>query len=455
MGSTIYDYDLVTIGAGSGGVRASRLAAGYGARVAVIEESRVGGTCVIRGCVPKKLLVYGAHFAEDFADASGYGWTVGQAQFDWGRLIDNKDAEIDRLESVYGRILREAGCEVIDGRARLADPHTVEVNGRVLTAERILIATGGRPHMPAIPGIEHAISSNEALGLAKLPSKVAIVGGGYIAVEFAGIFRALGARVTLILRGDTVLRGFDQDVRTALAGEMVRKGIDLRCESIVRGIEKCEGGVSLRLAGGDLLEVDTVLYATGRVPNTEGIGLAEAGVALDGKGAVVVDEWARTSVPHIHAVGDVTDRINLTPVALNEGRCFAETVYNANPMRMDYENVPSAVFSNPPIGSVGLTEAQARARHGKLDVYVSRFKPMRHTLSKRDERSLMKLIVERAGQRVVGCHMVGPDAPEIVQGFAVALKCGATKQQFDATVGIHPTAAEEFVTMRDALPDPE
>ena len=451
---TRYDYDLITIGAGSGGVRASRMAAATGARVAVCEELRVGGTCVLRGCVPKKLLVYGAHFAEDLKDAAGYGWSVGATAFDWPRLIAAKNAELDRLHGIYVRLLREAGAEMIDGRARLADPHSVEVGGRTITGERILIATGGWPSLPALPGIEHAITSNEALDLPQLPGRMVIVGGGYIAVEFAGIFNALGVAVSQVLRADTVLRGFDQDVRTALAIELVRKGVDLRCESVVRGIEPCPGGLSVRLAGGEMIETDVVMYATGRAPKTAGLGLEQAGLALTAAGAVVVDDWSRSSVPHIYAVGDVTDRVNLTPVAIAEARCFVETVFRGNPMRMDYEAIPSAVFSQPPIATVGLTEVQARARCGGVDIYTTRFKPMRHTLAGRDERSMMKLVVRRDDQVVVGCHMVGADAPEIVQGFAVALKCGATKRQFDATLGIHPTAAEEFVTMREPLPEP-
>ena len=456
---TRYDFDLITLGAGSGGVRASRLAASYGARVAVAEESRVGGTCVIRGCVPKKLLVYAAHFAEDFVDAAGYGWTVGEQHLDWFTLIARKDAEIDRLNGIYQRILRENGATILDGRGRLVDAHTVVVAGKTYTAERILIATGGRPSLPAIPGIEFALTSNEALDLPHLPRRLVIVGGGYIAVEFAGIFNALGVHVIQLLRGDNVLRGFDQDVRSALSSELVKKGIDLRCETTVRSIERsANGALSLRLAGatagGEVIEADGVLYATGRRPNTEGLGLEEAGVTLNENGAVVVDEWSRTSVPHIYAVGDVTDRINLTPVALAEGRCFAETVYNNNPMTTDYTNVPSAVFSQPPIASVGLTEQEARAKVGRVRLFVSRFKPMRNTLAQRDERTLMKLVVDAETDVVLGCHMVGPDAPEIVQGIAIALKCGATKAQFDATIGIHPTAAEEFVTMRDPVPDP-
>ncbi|CAA7625147.1 glutathione-disulfide reductase [Magnetospirillum sp. SS-4] len=447
-----HDFDLITLGAGSGGVRASRLAAQAGKRVAVVEESRVGGTCVMRGCVPKKLLVYGAHFAQDLADCQGYGWDVEGVAFDWPRLIAAKNAELNRLEGVYQRILRDSGVTLIEGRGTLADAHTVMVGGRSHTADTILIATGGRPSLPDIPGIEHAITSNEALDLMQLPGRVVIVGGGYIAVEFAGIFNALGAAVVQVLRGDTVLRGFDQDIRAALAEEMVRAGIDLRTETQVQSIERNDHGYSLRLTGDETVEADLVLYATGRAPNTAGLGLERAGVALNGKGAVVVDEYSRTSVANIWAVGDVTDRVNLTPVAINEAVAFVRTAFLGMPAAMDYDAIPSAVFSQPPIATVGLTEAEACRRYGEIDVYLSRFKPMRNILAGRDERTMMKLLVDRASDRVVGLHMAGADAPEIVQGFAVALKCGATKAQFDATVGIHPTAAEELVTMRERRP---
>ncbi len=448
-----YDFDLLTIGAGSGGVRATRLAGGYGARAAIVEKSRVGGTCVMRGCVPKKLLVYGAHFADDFEDARAYGWSVGRPSIDWPTLIRNKNVELDRLEGVYRRVLRDHNVRLIEGAARLADAHTVEVDGRSYTAERILIATGGWPELPEIPGIEHAITSNEALDLPKIPKRMVIVGGGYIAVEFAGIFNAVGVEVTEIIRAAQILRGFDEDVRECLAAEMEKKGVHILRDTVVRSIEARNGGCTLRLEGGDaLLETDLVMYATGRRPNTEGLGLGAVGVNLNNRGAVIVDDWNRSSVDSIFAVGDVTDRINLTPVAIAEGRCFAETVFNDNPMTMDYASVATAVFSQPPVGTVGLTEAEARET-GAIDVYASRFKPLKHTLSGRDEGTMIKVIVDRASDRVLGCHMVGADAPEIIQGIAIALKCGATKAQFDATVGIHPTAAEEFVTLRDKRPD--
>ena len=448
-----FDYDLITIGAGSGGVRATRMAGGFGARVAIAEKSRVGGTCVLRGCVPKKLLVYGAHFAEDFEDAAGFGWTVGRAEFDWAALIAAKNRELDRLEGVYGKILSGNSVDVLSGHAVLSDPHTVEVDGKSFSAEKILLASGGWPTMPQIPGIEHVVSSNEALDLPELPDRIVIVGGGYIAVEFAGIFNALGSEVTVIIRAPNILRGFDEDLRDTLAAEMEKKGISIRRETVVDAIEKKDGRYVVALSGGEKIETGLVMYATGRAPNTAGMGLAEIGVEMNKKGAVIVDDWSRSSVSNIFALGDCTDRVNLTPVAIGEGRAFAETQFNDNPIRMAYDNIPSAVFSQPPIGSVGLSEEAARAR-GPVDVYISRFRPMKHTLTGRDETIMMKLVVDAQSDAVLGCHMVGSDAPEIIQGLGVALKCGATKAQFDATVGIHPTAAEEFVTMRDKRPEP-
>ena len=452
---TAYDFDLFTIGAGSGGVAASRRAGSHGARVAICEDSRVGGTCVIRGCVPKKLLVYGAHFQDEFDDAAGFGWTLPEApRLDWARLIAAKDREVDRLNGVYIRLLRDSGVTLIEGRARLVDGHTVEVGDRRYTAKHVLVATGSHPVLPTVRGIEHAISSNEALDLPALPERIAVVGGGYIGVEFAGVFATLGAKVTMIIRGGAVLRGFDEELRTALTAELRKRGIRIRCETVVEDIERRGDTLSLMTREGDTLEVDAVLYATGRAPSTGGIGLAEIGVTLDTEGAVVVDAMSRTSVESVYAVGDCTNRKNLTPVAIAEGRAVAETLFHDNPIAIDHEYVASAVFSQPPIGTVGYGESEARARFGKIDVYVSSFRPMKHTLSGRDERTMMKLVVDRASQRVVGCHMLGPDAPEIIQGFAVAVKCGATKAQFDATVGIHPTAAEELVTMRDRRPEP-
>jgi glutathione reductase (NADPH) len=447
-----YDYDLITIGAGSGGVRASRMAARTGAKVAVVEESRVGGTCVMRGCVPKKLLVYGSHFGHDFADARGFGWDVAEPTFDWGELIANKNTELNRLEGIYHRILRENNVDLLDGRGVVTGPNSVEVNGQSYTAERILIATGSWPHLPDVPGIEHAITSNEGLDLDEFPKRIVIVGGGYIAVEFAGLFNALGADVNIVIRAGNILRGFDEDIRDTLAQEMEKSGIAIHRECVVRSIEKETNGFSVRLHGTEIIECDQVFYATGRTPNTKGLGLEDVGVKLTEKGAVVVDEYFQTSTPSIFALGDVISRIELTPVAINEGMAFVASQFEGRPTPMDYDNVPAAVFSQPPVGTVGLMEAQAREK-GEVDIYMSRFRPMKHTLSGRDAHAMMKLIVDRDSQRVVGCHMVGDDAPEIVQGFAVALKCGATKQQFDATVGIHPTAAEEFVTMRDKVPD--
>ncbi|OEJ67615.1 glutathione-disulfide reductase [Magnetovibrio blakemorei] len=447
-----YDYNLITIGAGSGGVRASRMAARTGARVAIVEESRVGGTCVMRGCVPKKLLVFGSNFATSFADARGYGWDVGEPTFDWGILINNKNTELNRLEGIYQRILRENNVTLLDGRGTVTGPHSVEVAGKTYTAERILISTGGWPHLPDVPGIEHAITSNEALDLAEFPKRIVIVGGGYIAVEFAGLFNALGADVSLVIRAGNILRGFDEDIRTTLADEMEKQGITIHRECVVRSIEKEDDGYSVRLHGTETISSDQVFYATGRTPNTKGLGLEEVGVELTDNGSVKVDEYFQTAVPSIFALGDVISRIELTPVAINEGMAFVATQFQGRPTPMNYENVPAAVFSQPPVGTVGLMEAQARER-GPVDIYMSRFRPMKHTLTGRDAHAMMKLIVKRDSQRVVGCHMVGDDAPEIIQGFAVALKCGATKAQFDATVGIHPTAAEEFVTMRDKLPD--
>ena len=449
-----YDFDLITLGAGSGGVRATRLAGGYGAKTAIIEESRVGGTCVMRGCVPKKLLVFGAHFADDFEDARGYGWTPGEPDFDWPTLIANKNAELERLEGVYHRILRDNGVRLIEGSGVLADAHTIEVGGKTFTAEKILVACGGWPTKPDIPGVEHVITSNEALDLPELPERMVIVGGGYIAVEFAGIFNALGVEVTEIIRAGNILRGFDEDVRDCLAAELEKKGVTIRRETVVQSIEKNGGGYSLRLGDGDVIETDLVMYATGRAPNTRGIGLEEAGVELARNGAIVVDDGLKSSADNIYAVGDCIDRVKLTPVAIAEGRAFAETHFNGNPIPLDYNAIPSAVFSQPPIGTVGLAEEKARER-GPIDVYVSHFRPMKYTLSGRDEMTMMKIIVERNTDRVLGCHMVDLDAPEIIQGIGIALKCGATKAQFDATIGIHPTAEEEFVTMRDKRPDHE
>jgi glutathione reductase (NADPH) len=451
-----YDFDYFVIGAGSGGVRSARIAAGHGARVGIAENLYLGGTCVNVGCVPKKLLVYAAHFAHDFEDAAGFGWTVGARSHDWARLIANKNEEIARLNGIYRRLLEGSGCTLFESRAALVDAHTVDLGDRRVTADRILVATGGWPVLPDTPGVrEHAITSNEAFFLDKLPERVVIVGGGYISVEFAGIFHGLGARVTQLYRGPLFLRGFDDDVRMALAEEMPRAGIDLRFRTEVDRIEKAGDCLMVTLTDDSVIETDAVMYATGRRPNTAGLGLEAAGVATDEHGAIVIDEGYRTSADNIYAVGDVTDRIQLTPVAIAEGHALADTLFGGNPRSVDYHNVPTAVFSTPPIGTVGLSEALARQRFPAVDVYRSTFRPMKYTLSGREERSLMKLVVERAGGRVVGCHMLGVDAPEIVQGLAVAMNAGATKADFDRTIGIHPTAAEEFVTMRVKAPEPE
>ena len=447
-----FDYDLFVIGAGSGGVRASRIAASLGARVAVAEAYRPGGTCVIRGCVPKKLLVYAAHFHEDFEDARGYGWTVPEATFSWPALIEAKNREIARLEGIYEKLLANAGVTLLRGRATLADAHTVEIGGKRITAKNILMATGGWPVKPAIPGAELGITSNEAFELEQMPKRVLMVGGGYIAVEFAGIFKGLGAEVTLSYRGEEILRGFDDDLRKHLRGEIEAKGIKVLRGHLVAAIERDGSALRVRAGKGapDLI-VDAVMFATGRIPNTANLGLQQAGVEINGDGAVVVDQYSRTSVDNVYAVGDVTDRVQLTPVAIREGQAVAQTLFGARPVSVSHNNIPSAVFSQPPVGTVGDTEAQAIAKYGSVEVYQSTFRPMKHTLSGRSEKTYMKLLVEPASQKVVGIHMVGADAPEIIQGIGIAVVAGLTKQQFDETVGIHPTAAEEFVTMRDKV----
>jgi glutathione reductase (NADPH) len=449
-----FDVDLFVIGAGSGGVRASRMAAAYGAKVAIAEESRVGGTCVIRGCVPKKLMVYASHFHEDFTDAANYGWTIGEAHFDWATLIANKDREIDRLNGIYKKLLAGSNVTLMEQRAVLLDRHTVKVGDTRVTAKQILIAVGGWPQKPDLPGIEHAITSNEVFHLPELPHRVVVVGGGYIAVEFAGVFAGLGAKVTQLYRGSQILRGFDDDTRNFLAAEIIKKGIDLRLNSDVAAIEKAVGGLRVVLQDGSTIAADCVLYATGRKPKTDGLGLEAVGVERNADGAVKVDVYSKTSIDNIHAIGDCTNRVNLTPVAIKEGMAYADTVFGKKPWAMDHTTIASAVFSQPPVGTVGLTEAQARQQYGAIDIYKANFKPLKHTISGRDERTLMKLVVDRASQVVLGAHMVGLDAAEIIQGIAIAVKMRATKQQFDQTVAIHPTAAEEFVTMRIPEPDP-
>ena len=452
-----YDYDLFVIGAGSGGVRAARMASQLGAKVVVAEEYRVGGTCVIRGCVPKKLFVYASHFSESFEDAAGFGWTLPEATFDWPTLLANKDKEIDRLNGIYIRNLEAAGVEIVHERAVLKDSHTVHLVGsdRDVTARYILIATGATPFVPEFPGHEHAITSNEAFHLERFPGHVTVAGGGYIAVEFAGIFNGLGAQTAQLYRGEQILRGFDDDLRYGVAEEMLKKNIDLRTHSVIEALEPDGDRYKLTLNSGDVLETDLVMFATGRHPNTDDLGLDKAGVALNDAGAVAVDSYSRTNVENIYAVGDVTDRLALTPIAIREGAAFAETVFNDNPTEVDHATVATAVFSQPELGTVGLTEAEARERHGEIDIYKSSFRPMKHTLSGRDEKMMMKVIVDAATDKVVGCHIMGPDAGEMAQVLGIAVKMGATKKDFDDTVAVHPTAAEELVTMREKWTPPE
>ncbi len=448
-------FDLFVIGAGSGGVRAARMAAQRGARVAVADDAPLGGTCVNLGCIPKKLYSFAAHYAEAFEEAHGYGWSVTAPTLDWQALKANRAAEITRLNGIYERLLVGAGAQIVRGRARVAGAGTVEVDGMRHAAKHILVATGGRPVVPVFPGSELAITSNEIFDLAVFPQHLLVVGGGYIACEFASIFRGLGAQVTQLYRGEQILRGFDTDIANFVADEVRKKGVDLRTRSDVERIERlpAQQGARLRvtLRDGSIQLADQVLYATGRHPNTEGLGLVEAGVALDENGAVRVDAHYATNVPGIHAVGDVIDRIHLTPVALAEAMVLVDRLFGTGQRTLDYDLIPTAVFTHPSVGTVGLSEAEARARFGAVRVFRSEFKALKHTLSGSTERTLMKLVVDAASDRVVGLHMVGADAGEVVQGFAVALKAGATKAQFDATIGIHPTAAEEFVTMREAV----
>ncbi|HEX2931719.1 MAG TPA: glutathione-disulfide reductase [Candidatus Binatia bacterium] len=446
-----YDYDLFTIGAGSGGVRASRVSASFGAKVAIAEERYLGGTCVNVGCIPKKLLVYASHFSEDFEDAAGYGWTVGDRRVDWAKLIANKDREIRRLNDIYRKILGDAGVEIVESHAEILDPHTIAIDGKKLTARYILVATGSWPVVPSIPGAELAISSNEAFYLPTLPESVIIVGGGYIGVEFAGIFHGLGVHTTQLYRGELFLRGFDDDIRKTLAEEMRKRGVDLRFNTDVAKIEKHKGTLKATLVDGAVIEAEQILYATGRAPKTDALGLERAGVQVTGVGAVVVDEYSKSSVENIYAIGDCTNRLMLTPVAIAEGMAVAHTLFNNKPTRPSYLNVPTAVFSTPNCATVGLSEQEAIECNFKLDVFRTSFRSLKHTLTGRDERTMMKLVVDRLTDKVLGCHMVGADAGEIIQGLAVALNCGATKAQFDSTIGIHPTAAEEFVTMRSKI----
>ncbi len=446
-----YDYDLFVIGAGSGGTRAARVSAAHGAKVAVAEEHRVGGTCVIRGCVPKKLLVYGAHFAEDLRDASAFGWDVpDQCNFSWRRLRDNVLAEVDRINGAYTQTLENHGVEILHERAVVTGPHSVRLaSGRDVTAERILIAVGARPAVPSCPGHEHGITSNEAFHLDAIPKRVLIAGAGYIANEFAGVFHQFGAHVMLINRTDVILRGYDESIRDRLLQISMTKGIEFRFHAEFEGIEKGEDGcLTVKMSGHEPVTVDLVMFATGRVPNTDGLGLESAGVTLDDKGAVQVDDKAQSSCPSIYAVGDVTNRVQLTPVAIREGQAFADRTYGGKDVVLDYDNIPAAVFSHPPMAGVGMTEGEAKTKLGSVKVYTSDFRPMKNVLAGRNERALYKMICDEVTGRIVGLHMIGPDAPEILQAAAIAVKAGLTKDQFDDTVALHPTMAEELVLMK-------
>ena len=448
-----YDYDLFVIGAGSGGVRAARFSANYGARVAIAEDMFMGGTCVNVGCIPKKLFVYAAHYHADFADSAAYGWTAEVAKqggFDWRTLVDNKDTEIKRLNGIYERLLENAGVEIVHGRATVVDPHTVAVDGKHYTAKYILVAAGSWPNDWDFPGHEHVITSNEAFYLDELPKRVIVAGGGYIAVEFAGIFNGLGVDTTLVYRGPLFMRGFDHDVREHMVQEIAKTGVQLKFNTVFDRVEKTESGLRAHCSDGSVHEADQILFAIGRTPKVDGLGLEEAGVELKKNGAVVVDDHFKTSVDSIYAVGDVIDRLQLTPVALAEGMAVAKTLFRGEPTAVDYDYIATAVFSQPPVGTVGLTEEEARERHVDVAIFKSTFRALKHTLTGRDEQTMMKMIVDR----VLGVHMVGADAGEIMQGIAVALKAGATKAMFDATIGIHPTSAEEFVTMREPVPEP-
>jgi len=446
------EFDLFVIGAGSGGVRAARMAASqHGVRVAVADDAPLGGTCVNLGCIPKKLYSVAAHYAESFEESHGFGWSGAAPAFDWEVLKANRAREISRLNAIYARLLADAGVEVLRGRARVVGPHAVEVDGRLHRARRILVATGGRPVLPALPGAELAITSNEIFDLPQFPQHLLVVGGGYIACEFASIFRGLGAQVTQLYRGEQVLRGFDDDVRHFLAAEMGKKGVALRTRTDVVRLERDAARVRATLADGSSVVADQVLYATGRTPNTAGLGLQDIGVELSSNGAVIVDEHFRSNVASIHALGDVIDRLHLTPVALAEAMTLVDHLFGSGQREMDYALIPTAVFTHPSVGTIGLSERAARERLGAVRIFRTEFKALKHTLSGSTERTLMKLVVDAANDRVVGLHMVGAEAGETVQGFAVAMKAGATKAMFDATIGIHPTAAEEFVTMREPV----
>ena len=449
---TQFDYDFLVIGAGSGGVRASRMASGLGAKVAVIEDSALGGTCVNVGCVPKKLFVYGSHFSEEFEAAEGFGWSVGNTEFHWPTLRDRKTSEIERLNGIYGNILGGAGVEIINGRGVISGPNSVMVGQQQYTAKYILVAVGGWPFVPEFPGSEHVISSNEVFYLEEFPKRALVVGGGYIAVEFAGIFAGLGAQTHQAYRGPMFLRGFDDDLREFVANEMQQKGVNLHFNSDVTEIVKnADGSLKVSFNNGEQIEVDCVMYATGRRAKTQGLGLENTNVEMRANGSIVVNENYQTAEPSIYALGDVIGGIELTPVALAEGMALAHNLFGEGGRKVDYDNIPTAVFSQPNIATVGLTEAQANEKYANVDVYKSEFKHMKHTLSGLPERTLMKIIVDRDTDKVLGCHMVGSEAGEIIQGLAVAIRAGATKAIFDSTIGIHPTAAEEFVTMREPL----
>ena len=448
---TDFDVDLFVIGGGSGGVRAARIAAGHGAKVMLAEEFRLGGTCVIRGCVPKKLLVMASRFHDAFEDAAGFGWTVPEPTFDWPTLVRAKEKEITRLEGLYAQTQEKAGVTIVKSRAVLEDANTVHLlaNGRRVRARHILIATGGRPNIPAdLPGAEYAISSNEAFDLPSFPKRIVIAGGGYIAVEFAGLFAGLGAEVTLIYRGGNILRGFDEDMREGLRNAYEKRGIRFIFNDVFSAIEKSAGGLVARTKGGETLEADQVMFAIGRSPNVEGLGLEKAGVLLGKDNEIIVDAFSCTNVPNIHAVGDVTNRVNLTPVAIREGHAYADTAFGGKPWSVDHADIPTAVFSTPEIGTVGITEIQAKATYAALDIYRASFRPMKATLSGREERMIMKLIVDANTDRILGAHILGEDAGEMAQLLGIAVKMKARKADFDATMAVHPSAAEELVTMR-------
>ena len=441
----LYDYDLLVVGAGSGGVRAANLAAAQGIQVAIAEAQNLGGTCVNLGCVPKKLLVYASQFKAEFEAAAGFGWTVGETSFNWSRLIANKNAEVERLHAVYQNRLQKSGVTILNGKAKLLDAHTIVVADSLYSAERILLATGGRPFVPDMIGKQFIVTSNDMFYLDKLPERIVIVGGGYIAVEFASILNGLGVDTTLCHRGDKLLQGFDEDIRDFLTDAMIKQGIHLLFNTDIQTIERAGNEFAVCLLDGHTMTTDLVLYATGRLANSADLGLEALGVALDEHGAIIVNNQYQTNLPSVYALGDVTDRVNLTPVAIAEAEAFVNSLYSQQSQPVDYDNIPTAVFCQPPIASVGLTEAEARQKYPDIDIYKTDFKPMKNTLSGKDEKTLMKMIVSSDKEQVVGMHMIGADAPEIIQGMAVAMRAGASKAIFDSTIGIHPTAAEEFV----------